>query len=152
MIRKPKKKNLNDAERRYAAAFESDAARAWLASLTPEQRAEAERAGLLCPHFESRRSGTYKTIEEGRKKTSALKFSFVSEEREAILNKIKSETALNIFKNIDENLIKEAVFSVLERRETLSAAARRIGESKQMLFYHVKNTFKKLKKRKETNR
>ena len=151
-MRKPKKKNLNNAERRYAAAFESDAARAWLASLTPEQRAEAERAGLLCPHFESRRSGAHKTIEEGRTRISALKFSFVSEEREAILNKIKSEIVLKISKNVDSNLIKEATFSVLEGRETLSAASRRIGQSKQMLFYHVKNTFQKLKKRKETNR
>lgn len=149
---KPKKKNLNDAERRYAAAFESDAARAWLASLTPEQHAEAERAGLLCPHFESRRSGTHKTIKEGTTRISALKFSFVSEEREAILNTLKSEIVLRISKNVDKNLIKEAVFSVLERRETLSAAARRIGQSKQMLFYHVKNTFQKLKKRKETKR
>lgn len=148
---KTKKKNLNDAERRYAAAWETEAARAWLASLTPEQRAEAERAGLTLPSFESRRSGTHKTIKEGTTRISALKFSFVSEEREALLNKIKSEIVLRISKNVDKNLIKEAVFSVLEGRETLSAAARRIGQSKQMLFYHMKNTIRKLK-RKATNR
>ena len=148
---KTKKKNLNDAERRYAAAWETEAARAWLASLTPEQRAEAERSGLTLPHFESRRSGTHKTIKEGTTRISALKFSFVSEEREALLNTLKSEIVLRISKKVDKNLIKEAVFSVLEGRETLSAAARRIGQSKQMLFYHVKNTIRKLK-RKATNR
>ena len=148
---KTKKKNLTDAERRYAAAWETEAARAWLASLTPEQRAEAERSGLTLPKFESRRSGTHKTIKEGTTRISALKFSFVSEEREALLNKIKSEIVLKISKNVDSNLIKESAFSVLEGRETLSAAARRIGQSKQMLFYHVKNTIRKLK-RKATNR
>ncbi len=146
-----KKVSLSDQERRYAAAWETEAARAWLASLTPEQRAEAERSGLTLPKFESRRSGSQITIVERRTKIPVLHTSQVSEEREAILNTLKSEIVLRISKNVDKNLIKEAVFSVLEGRETLSAAARRIGQSKQMLFYHMKNTIRKLK-RKATNR
>lgn len=47
-----------ERRRAYAAAFRSDEARVWAASLTPTQRAEAERLGLLEPAFGSAASAT----------------------------------------------------------------------------------------------
>lgn len=48
-----------EAKRRraYQAAYQSEEARAWRDSLTPTQRAEAERLGLLEPYLEGSASG-----------------------------------------------------------------------------------------------
>lgn len=133
-----KKVSLSDQERRYAAAWESAAAKAWLASLTPEQREEAERAGLLSPRFESRRSGSQVSLIEGRTRVEVSRSRGASGADVELCVRMKSVVRV-------PGRFREACFSVLEGRKTLSAAAREGGISKQRLFYWVKNVKREMK-------
>ncbi len=45
--------NAPARNRAYRAAYESEAAKKWLASLTPDQRQRAEKLGLLAPYFDT---------------------------------------------------------------------------------------------------